>query len=96
MSNLIIKDNNNSISYNPKYIILFISKENTEQFRILKYDKDIENKLYNNSLFDAIQTTLDINEAYKFDSIEKAKDLAYKLKYHYRELLNISIGIKQI
>ena len=48
MSNLIIKDNNNSINYNPKYIILFISKENTQQFRILKYDKDIENKLYNN------------------------------------------------
>lgn len=80
--------------YKGKYLILLINKK-TNNVCYLKYNKDIENNLYKKTVLDNIQTTLDLTQAYYFNTEDEAKALGYKLKYHYRELLDIKFAIVQ-
>ena len=81
-----------------KYVIIFINKQlNTNVLVVyLKNDMNIINDMYSKKLLDAIPVTTDIREAYIFDNFEEAKELVYIIKYHYRELLQVDIGIKRL
>lgn len=78
-----------------KYVITFLPKDHSAALYI-KDGSNIDLSLYQRHVDDKIPVTANIEGAYLFDSFEQTAQTARKLRYYYRQLFDIDIGVKRI
>ena len=76
-----------------EYIIFFVNPINKE-LMFLGYMADIDSLCYHSNLI--LPGTTNYRAAKRYKTVEEAKDDIYKLRYHHREFLKITLGIKKV
>lgn len=75
------------------FIIFFIHEE-SKSIIFLAYNADIDSICYNDT--PKLPGTTNIKLAKRYETLDEASNDVYKLRYHHRDFLKTTVGIKRI